>query len=509
MKVGIYNAHVNTMGGGEKHMGSIAEYFSKKNNVSVDIITHKSVDLEVLSSKLKLDLKKCNLVVTNKNAIEIEDLSSDYDLFINTTYLSTLKPMAKKNILIMFFPIIPFIRILSSSKIFRNFIVFINSLDNIKYKKGFYHKEKIGKYFRRKFGNWTNKNFSFSVFADKKNKNCIHVETLAIGDLILKKDIESIFCNGRSVNFEVLRNVIKIDTLLMGGDNIIDINLRKVFKPSGQEREVGIFVKNIYTSSGFICLVKNITLRVFEDFRYFDHMNYYDSVFVISEYTQKWLKKIWRTESEVLYPLVEVEEFFNDQKKERSIISVGRFFIGNHNKKHIPMIKAFKKMYDSGLLKGWEYNICGGTHPEIIHQKYLADVKKEAEGYPIHIYPDIPFDDLKKVYAKSTIFWHAAGHGENEKRDPDKFEHFGITTVESMAAGCIPVVIGKAGQIEIVSEGKDGFLWKDIDELEEKMKIILRMKDNRMSEIRKNTINRAEYFSRDNFFSELDNKKLI
>jgi glycosyltransferase involved in cell wall biosynthesis len=46
------------------------------------------------------------------------------------------------------------------------------------------------------------------------------------------------------------------------------------------------------------------------------------------------------------------------------------------------------------------------------------------------------------------------------------FEHFGITTVEAMAAGCVPVVIDKAGQREIVRHGTDGYRWTTLAELE-------------------------------------------
>jgi len=37
--------------------------------------------------------------------------------------------------------------------------------------------------------------------------------------------------------------------------------------------------------------------------------------------------------------------------------------------------------------------------------------------------------------------------------------------VEGMAAGCVPVVIGKGGQPEIVRHGQNGFLWESLEEL--------------------------------------------
>ena len=70
-----------------------------------------------------------------------------------------------------------------------------------------------------------------------------------------------------------------------------------------------------------------------------------------------------------------------------------------------------------------------------------------------------------QLYAQSAIYWHASGFGEDEKKEPVKFEHFGITTVEAMASGCVPVVIGNGGQPEIVRHGVSGYLWHSLDEL--------------------------------------------
>jgi glycosyltransferase involved in cell wall biosynthesis len=40
-----------------------------------------------------------------------------------------------------------------------------------------------------------------------------------------------------------------------------------------------------------------------------------------------------------------------------------------------------------------------------------------------------------------------------------------MTTAEAMAGGCVPVVIDRAGQREIVRQGVDGFRWSDESEL--------------------------------------------
>jgi glycosyltransferase involved in cell wall biosynthesis len=187
----------------------------------------------------------------------------------------------------------------------------------------------------------------------------------------------------------------------------------------------------------------------------------YRHIWTISAYTAKWVQQLWGRESEVLTPIVDVQAFAPGEKRHQ-ILSVGRFFAGNHNKKHLEMIAAFRALN----APGWELHLAGGSLPQTEHQAYLAQVCEAAQGAPIHIHADVPFDDLKRLYAESAVYWHAAGFGEDEDRDPIKAEHFGITTVEAMAAGCAPVVIAKGGQPEIIRHEQNGLLWHTLAELQ-------------------------------------------
>jgi glycosyltransferase involved in cell wall biosynthesis len=121
-------------------------------------------------------------------------------------------------------------------------------------------------------------------------------------------------------------------------------------------------------------------------------------------------------------------------------------------------------MVDQGL-SGWELHLAGGTRAERPHRRYLEKLAARSRGYPIFFHPDLPHPDLVALYSASSIYWHACGYGENPRRHPDKFEHFGITTVEGMASGCVPVVFGRGGQGEIVDHERNGFLWYDLREL--------------------------------------------
>lgn len=213
-----------------------------------------------------------------------------------------------------------------------------------------------------------------------------------------------------------------------------------------------------------------------------------------SIFTQKITKKLFNLDSVVWYPPIGTDSF-TPVKKENIILSVGRFEESMTEKRQDVMIDCFKKLVDSGL-RDWQFILAGGV-PSDKH-KLLDQLKQQAKGYPILFEENATFDKLVNLYAKSTLFWHAAGYGYDETTNPEKMEHFGMTTVEAMASGCAPVVIGKGGQKEIIEDGKNGFL------CDGKEKIISRtnklIKDTKLtSEMAIQAILRASVFSTANF----------
>ncbi len=102
-------------------------------------------------------------------------------------------------------------------------------------------------------------------------------------------------------------------------------------------------------------------------------------------------------------------------------------------------------------------------------QDYFHELKQiESINNNIEIKNDISYAELLCLYKSAKIFWHAAGYGVDEKKNPLLTEHFGMTTVEAMTQGCVPVAINKAGQKEIIINGVCGYLWNTIPELNEK-----------------------------------------
>lgn len=208
-----------------------------------------------------------------------------------------------------------------------------------------------------------------------------------------------------------------------------------------------------------------LTNNFFTNSVYDPRLKSYDKVIVYSLFTKKWAEEYYEKEVEVVYPAVDTEKF-RPAPKGNFIISVGRFFTGGHCKKQLEMIRVFKELYKANKeLANWEYHLVGGVGDSSTSQRYLGECQNEARGYPVNFHINAPFEVLRELYGTSPIFWHATGLGEDEDRHPERMEHFGMTTIEAMSAGCVPVVINKGGQPEIVRNGIDGFLWDSMEEL--------------------------------------------
>lgn len=177
----------------------------------------------------------------------------------------------------------------------------------------------------------------------------------------------------------------------------------------------------------------------------------------------------------VVIPPPVLTDKFKPANKEKLIISVGRFFRWPHNKKQDILIDAYKQLHKLSEFKDWRFVLIGSVDKG--EQDYLEEIKLKAKGLPIEIIPNIDFTLLTKFYGKAMIYWHAAGFEENLIKYPERAEHFGMTTIEAMSAGCIPLVFNGGGQKEIVKEGKNGFLWNTLPELINKTRQIFIKKD--------------------------------
>lgn len=186
----------------------------------------------------------------------------------------------------------------------------------------------------------------------------------------------------------------------------------------------------------------------------------FNTVVCNSHFTKEYIDREYGVESFVIYPPVTTNEFQIGQK-ENIIVSVGRFSTYAINKKQKEMVQFFKNFHKQH--GDWKLYLIGGLLPQ--DRDYFDEVKRLANGMPIYLFPNELFANVKKYYSQAKIYWHAAGYGEDVGENPAAMEHFGISTVEAMASGCVPIVYDGGGQAEIVKHGIDGILWKTEQEL--------------------------------------------
>jgi glycosyltransferase involved in cell wall biosynthesis len=192
----------------------------------------------------------------------------------------------------------------------------------------------------------------------------------------------------------------------------------------------------------------------------------YDTVMANSEYTRGWISSYWQTDADVLVPPIQTQRLTPAPARENAILTVGRFFSPGlgHAKRQLEMVEFFGRAHRSGAIPpDWRFYVVGGC--EDSQRPYLAQVRAAGAGLPVEVIDNAPRARVEQLLSTSSVFWSATGYGEDEAKAPWSSEHFGMTTVEAMAGGCVPVVIDKAGQKEIVREGVDGFRWSTPDEL--------------------------------------------
>lgn len=225
-----------------------------------------------------------------------------------------------------------------------------------------------------------------------------------------------------------------------------------------------------------------------------------------SEFTKEFIDKKLNVNSVVLYPPTYFKKDFPKidlKSKKNYILNVGRLSKladGTIFKKQDFLINAFKKIVNKGV-EDWELIIVVSVLER--DRNLLAYLKNLIKGYPVKIYENFPYEDLLRVYKDSKIYWHASGFGENLIKHPEKAEHFGITTVEAMINGLVPVVINEGGQKEIVREGEDGFLFDSEQTLINKTLSIIKDK-KLLDKISKKSIERGFDFTTDIFCEKVN-----
>ena len=235
---------------------------------------------------------------------------------------------------------------------------------------------------------------------------------------------------------------------------------------------------------------------VYHEWEWRKRLSTYDIKTTISRFSRIWTTRRWGVDCEVIHPPVDTR--LQIREKENVILSVGRFTATGHSKKQLEMIATFDEL-QKAVAPRWEYLCVGGVSDAARDLEYFHCASRMAHECRARVLANLERSRLRQLYAQARVFWHAAGYGECDER-PELSEHFGMATVEAMSAGCIPVVINKGGQPEIVEHGVSGFLWNSLEELKKYTGLLMRDEQLR-ARMQEAALSRAALFSRELFVS--------
>lgn len=216
-----------------------------------------------------------------------------------------------------------------------------------------------------------------------------------------------------------------------------------------------------------------------------------------SKYTGYWTEKRLKVKNiDVIEPPVLINRLELNKAKKKIIISAGRI---SPEKNFHEMINCFISNFDKW--EGWEYHIIGAKNPK--NQWYYDKLVNKIQGYPIKILPNLSKKEFNACFDDAKIYWHAMGFGADIDISPSSAEHFGITVVEAMSLGCVPVVFNAGGPAEIVNDTHSGYTWNNLDELGNITNMLI-SNPKVMSEYSEITYQNSNRYSSDIFLEKFD-----
>jgi glycosyltransferase involved in cell wall biosynthesis len=467
-KAVVYDRFWHSQGGGERHSGMVAEVLSK-DGVEVDLLGHADVDKDLLADHLGLDLSRCRFrVVPDKGDLHLEALSAEYDLFVNGTYGSRLAPRSAHAAYLCYFPtpfdadLAPLRRVLTRTL----GPVVRGQSGGIVHGIGWFPPEGG----RRRQWAWTGEDAVLTLAPDAKTGR-VRLDLGGPGmpeprTLTITDEHDNVITE-IEVGPEFTTHHIEFPAA-SGGQ---ELHFKtKTFAPPGRDqRELGVAVSRIRLEGGRHGPRGLLAYRfpwLLRDPRNLSFLDAYDTVMANSEYTRDWIRELWHTDADLLFPPIQVQRLHAAPTREKAVVTVGRFFAPGlgHAKRQLEMVQFFVRGIGAGTIPSdWKLYVVGGM--EESQRNYVESVRAAGAGFPVEVVTNAPRTVVEDLLSTSTVFWSATGYGEDERKKPWAQEHFGMTTVEAMAGGCVPVVIDRAGQREIVRDNVDGFRWETPEQL--------------------------------------------
>lgn len=165
----------------------------------------------------------------------------------------------------------------------------------------------------------------------------------------------------------------------------------------------------------------------------------YDNKLIIANsiFTAEAIKEFLNVDVKVLYPPVQSslfnkpEDNLSEDSKENLVVTVSRF-APDKGLERIPYIAKLTR--DNA-----KFVLIGLLHDPNFYQSIVTNIARLNLSNKVKPLPDAPKTELENTLKKAKVYLHTTER-----------EHFGISIVEAMAKGCIPIVPNSGGMREFV-----------------------------------------------------------
>ena len=150
---------------------------------------------------------------------------------------------------------------------------------------------------------------------------------------------------------------------------------------------------------------------------------------------------------------------FSSKTLRTNIVAEGQFIFGAGSNRQDMMIRAFRRLIESGFAA--ELHLVGSLLPESQHREFFIECKRTAEGLPVHFHVDASRKTLDLIYRDASVYWHGALRGVGTQA----YETLGISAIEAMSAGAIPLAAIESARVFNLKHRLNGFEFNSEDEL--------------------------------------------
>lgn len=178
-----------------------------------------------------------------------------------------------------------------------------------------------------------------------------------------------------------------------------------------------------------------------------------------SKFTQQVIKKYLNRKSLILHPPVEVKKYLSKTTKRKNHVITISKFTPKRNLHKIPLIAQ--------LTKNTKFIIVGvaDQYSSETIKNLLKDIQRCGVENRVVLLFNVSHSALIDLLVHAKAYLHTV-----------PFEHFGISIIEAMAAGCVPIVHKSGGPwLDILNQqqGENGFAYGTVEEAAQAIDLII------------------------------------